>query len=127
VPFEEVQDLLGQAVRCVQRSARQPVTIGCAGTARLDLVLPLGLDFYQIHWYERFGWAALERPVADLGMGDRPVVLGEFPGRSPMVVHVLDAARRAGYAGALVWSVLADDEQSAYPAELVDWVRAGEQ
>ena len=86
---------------------------------------PLGLDFYQVHWYERFGWATLERPVADLGLGDRPVILGEFPGRSRFVVEVLDAAKRAGYAGALVWSILAEDNQSAYPADLANWVRTG--
>jgi hypothetical protein len=119
VAFGALQDFLGQAVRCVQESARQPVTIGCAGTTRLDLVRPLGLDFYQVHWYEKFGWAALERPVAELGLNNRPVILGEFPGRSRFVAEVLDAARRAGYAGALVWSVLAGDDQSAYPAELI--------
>ena len=121
VAFGALQDFLGQAVRCARESARQPVTIGCAGTTRLDLVRPLGLDFYQVHWYEDFGWAALEQPVAELGLGDRPVILGEFPGRSRFVVNVLDAASHAGYAGAFVWSVLADDDQSAYPAELANW------
>jgi hypothetical protein len=125
VAFDALQDFLGQAIRCVHESASQPVTIGCAGAARLDLVRPLGLDFYQVHWYEDFGWAALERPVADLGLGDCPVVLGEFPGRSRFVVDVLDAAKRAGYAGALVWSVLAEDEQSAYPVDRATWVRTG--
>jgi hypothetical protein len=124
VAFDALQDFLGQAIRCVRESARQPITIGCAGTTRLELVRPLGLDFYQVHWYERFGWAALEQPVADLGLDDRPVILGEFPGRSRFVVEVLDAAKRAGYAGALVWSVLAEDDQSAYPADLASWVRS---
>jgi hypothetical protein len=124
VAFDTLQRFLAQAVHCVRAFARQPVTIGCAGTAGLDLVRPLGLDFYQVHWYDKFGWAALERPVADLGLGDRPVILGEFPGRSRVVADVLDAARVAGYAGALVWSMLADDDQSAYPAELVKWLGA---
>jgi hypothetical protein len=125
VAFDALQEFLGQAVRCVRASARQPVTIGCAGTRRLELVRPLGLDFYQVHWYERFGWTSLARPVADLDLAGRPVILGEFPGRSRSVADVLDAAKRAGYAGALVWSVLAEDDQSAYPADLGDWVRAG--
>ena len=50
VAFDALQEFLDQAIRCVHESARQPVTIGCAGTARLDLVRPLGLDFYQLHW-----------------------------------------------------------------------------
>lgn len=124
VPFDALQEFLRSAVRCVQESAAQPVTIGCAGTWRLDLVKPLGLDFYQVHWYDRFGWDALSRPLAELGLHDRPVILGEFAGRSARINDVLETARRAGYEGALVWSALADDEQSDYPAELREWARA---
>jgi hypothetical protein len=124
VSFPALQRFLGEAVRCVQGSARQPVTIGCAGTWRLDLVTPLGLDFYQVHWYDRFGWPALARPVAELGLGDRAVILGEFAGRSTRIADVLDAAKQAGYAGALVWSMLADDEQSAYPPVVAAWLHA---
>lgn len=123
VTFDALQQFLDQAVRSIQVSTRQPVTIGCAHTRRLDLVRPLGLDFYQVHWYERFGWRAIERPVVDLDL-DRPVLLGEFPGRSALVVDVLDRAKSSGYEGALVWSVLSDDDQSAYPPDLVEWHRA---
>jgi hypothetical protein len=87
-------------------------------------VRSLGLDFYQIHWYERFGWAALARPVSELGLLNRPVILGEFPGRSARIADILDTARIAGYEGALVWSVLAEDGQSAYPPAIGEWVRA---
>jgi hypothetical protein len=124
VSFDAMQRFLDDAVNCVQRSARQPVTIGCAGTWRLDLVTPLGLDFYQVHWYPRFGWPALPRPVMELGLADRPVILGEFAGRGDRVSEVLGAARQAGYEGAFVWSALADDPQSAYPADLGAWIRA---
>jgi hypothetical protein len=123
VSFEALQRFLGDAVTRVQQTATQPVTIGSAGTWRLDLVRPLGLDFYQIHWYDRFGWPALARPVADLGLGDRPVILGEFAGRGTRIADVLEAARHAGYEGALIWSVLAEDAESAYPAILPDWIR----
>lgn len=122
VPFDALQQFLGDAVMCVRGAARQPVTIGCAGTWRLDLVTPLGLDFYQVHWYDRFGWAALVRPVADLGLGDRPVVLGEFAGRGVRLAEVLAAAKAAGYEGALVWSALADDPYSGYPPDLRAWI-----
>lgn len=119
---DALQRFLREAVECVRASARQPVTVGCAGTWHLDLVRPLGLDFYQVHWYERFGWPALERPVADLGL-DRPVILGEFSGvRSPW--DILDTARRAGYLGALVWSLLSEDVESGYPPAIVEWLRA---
>ena len=123
IPVDTLRTFLREAVHCVRMFARQPITVGCAGTAGLDLVRPLGLDFYQVHWYEHAGWAALSRPVSSLGVGDSPVILGEFPGRSRVVVDVLDAAKHAGYAGAFVWSMRADDEFSAYPAELVKWAQ----
>jgi hypothetical protein len=125
VAFDTLQSFLGTAVECVHASARQPVTVGCASTTRLDLVRPLGLDFYQVHWYENFGWAALEHPTAELDLGGAPVILGEFPGSTPFITRVLDTARRAGYAAALVWSVLAEDDQSGYPPDLANWVRTG--
>jgi len=124
VGFEVLQTFLGEAVRCLHESTRHPVTVGCAATTWLDLVRPLGLDLYQVHWYERFGWDKLARPVADLGLDDRPVILGEFPGRRTAVAEVLDVAKRAGYAGALVWSVLGEDQASAYPPDIVTMARA---
>jgi len=124
VPFDAMRGFLGRAAETIHRVAGQPVTIGSAGTAKLDLVRGLEIDFYQVHWYDRFGWDALERPVAELGLADRPVVLGEFSGRSARLSEVLEAAKRAGYEGALVWSVLSDDEHSAYPPGLAEWIRS---
>jgi hypothetical protein len=124
VSFDALQRFLAGAVACVRQAARQPVTVGCAGTRRLDLVRPIDLDFYQVHWYGRFGWDALVQPVEELGLGDRPVILGEFAGRGTDIAAVLSAARAAGYEGALVWSMLATDEHSDYPQDLIAWVRA---
>ena len=39
------------------------------------------------------------------------------------IAKVLDTAKRAGYGGALVWSVLGGDEASAYPPDLVVWAQ----
>jgi hypothetical protein len=121
--FDALQDFLYLTVQCVRAAASQPVTVGSAGLWQLDLVRPLGLDFYQVHWYERFGWSALEQPVEALGL-DRPVILGEFSGRAAKwaVADVLEAAERAGYRGAMVWSALAEDDQSAYTPDFVAWI-----
>jgi len=124
-PFGALQTFLAAAVATIRAHASQPITVGSAGTWQLDLVRPLGLDFYQIHWYERFGWTRLGQPVTQLGL-NRPVLLGEFSGRTP-AGRVLEIARRAGYRGAFVWSVLADDDQSGYPAELARWAAPGPQ
>jgi hypothetical protein len=101
-------------VEAVHRLTSQAVTVGCASARTLPLVEGLGLDLYQVHWYDRLARKApLDRPVASLGL-DRPVILGEFPTRGSRLQpsEILDAARRAGFAGALAWSALADDEAS---------------
>lgn len=103
--------LIGEAVRLAHALAGQPVTVGLGNARHLPLVLGLGLDAYQVHWYDVNDWMApLATPVATFGL-DAPVILGEFPTRgsrrSPAAIA--RAARRAGYAGALAWSLLADD------------------
>jgi len=119
VEFASMRDCLGQMVACLHADAAQPVTVGMAGIEHLDLVRGLGLDFYQVHWYERFGWFALADAVTRFDL-DRPVVLGEFPGRCANTTpfEIVSTARRAGYAGALVWSVLAADDVSEYATGL---------
>lgn len=113
-----MRDFIRQAVERVHRTSSQQATVGLASARGLPLVRGLGLDFYQIHWYDAVEERApLDRPVASLGL-DRPVLLGEFPTRgsrrSPTMI--VDSARRNGFAGALGWSVLAGDETSDYEA-----------
>jgi len=124
VKMRAMQRFLDMAARRIRAVAHQPVTVGSAGTWKLELVRPLDLDFHQVHWYDRFGWPALTRPVSELELGTRPVILGEFSGRSARLPEVLDAAKSAGYEGAMVWSVLSEDEYSAYPPEIAEWVRS---
>ena len=81
----------------------------------------LGLDFYQVHWYDSVEAAApLKRPVSKLGL-DRPVLLGEFPTRGSTVppADVLVTTQSAGYSGALAWSMFAEDD-------FTDWSPATE-
>ena len=89
-------------------------TVGSASTRTLSLVMDVGLDVYQAHWYDQLDRRApLDRPVGVLGL-DRPLILGEFPtrGSARPVGEILESARRSGYAGALAWSALADDTAS---------------
>jgi hypothetical protein len=108
---DQLHEFLGEAVSLVHANATQPVTIGSAGTRWRTLYQGLGLDFYQVHWYDALtGQPPLETPVTELGF-DRPVVLGEFPtlGSDRSMPAILDLAHAAGYAGAFYWSALADD------------------
>jgi hypothetical protein len=120
---------LDELRQAAQARVSQPVTVGLASVAGLRLVEGLDLDFHQVHWYDSLGRArAPHRPVARLGL-DRPLVLGEFPSRASAFAteDLLEAARRAGYAGAFAWSVLADDPVSAGPAcaaAVAGWMQA---
>ena len=90
--------------------ATQMVTVGLATARSLPLVEGCGLDFYQVHWYDRHERRSplLAPPLTRL---DRPLLLGEFPtaGSSLSPAALVAAAREAGYSGALAWSARALD------------------
>jgi len=105
---------LKHAAGLVHSCATQPVTVGSAGVRWRKRYRDLGLDVYQVHWYDTLsGQPALDTPVDRLGF-DRPVILGEFPtrGSAQPTAAILEAARVAGYAGAFYWSALSSDECS---------------
>ncbi|HEX7086158.1 MAG TPA: hypothetical protein VF198_07325 [Vicinamibacterales bacterium] len=125
VPRAAMRAFLGETARLVRDAARQPITVGSASLATINLVRGLGLDFYQPHWYDRFERVApLARSLSEIGY-DRPVVLGEFPtGRSTRdPATLVRTARGAGFAGAWFWSVLATDRFTAPDAldQLPSW------
>ena len=112
---EELREFLSESVSLVHESTLHPATIGSAGARWRDLYKGLGLDFYQVHWYDSLKHQpSLETPVARLGF-DRPVLLGEFPtqGSRRSSAEIIETARAAGYSGAFYWSVLSKDECSA--------------
>ncbi len=119
-----MRSFLGAAAQAVHRHTHALATVGLASTANLSLVQGLGLDFYQAHWWEPYGDAALRRAAADFGL-DRPLVLGAFPAMtaSKSVKTVLDTARCAGYGGALVWSVREVDARGREDGQLAQWAR----
>ncbi|MGE5361407.1 MAG: hypothetical protein ACM3NQ_20510 [Bacteroidales bacterium] len=89
-------------------------TVGSARPSTLQLLLGLGLDFYQVHWYDKLRCRFdLTAQAGGLGV-DRPVVLGEFPTRGCRLAPaaIFDLARASGYAGALAWSARAADRHS---------------
>jgi hypothetical protein len=117
VDAAELHAFLSDSVALIHSSTQHPVTVGSAGTRWRDRYAGLGLDFYQVHWYDSLRHQpSLETPVAELGF-DRPVLLGEFPtrGSKRSPDDIVATARAAGYFGAFYWSALAKDECSAYP------------
>jgi hypothetical protein len=109
-----MRSFIGETAGLIHSRTSHAATVGSASTRSLPLVEGLGLDVYQAHWYDRLATSApLDWPVASFGL-DRPLILGEFPTRGSRSTprELLDTAREAGYAGALAWSALADDEAS---------------
>jgi len=112
----DLRAFLSDSIALVHSSTHHPVTIGSAGVQWRDRYADLGLDFYQVHWYDGSEHQpSLDTPVTQLGF-DRPVLLGEFPTRGSKRApeEILEAARSAGYSGAFYWSVLSKDECSAW-------------
>ena len=109
-----MRELIGEVAALVHERTRKKVTVGCAYAAGLPLVADLGLDFYQVHWYDHLPKPFdVETHVAVLGV-DRPVLLGEFPtsGATRTGTAIVEAARSSGYAGAFAWSALGEDTAS---------------
>jgi hypothetical protein len=114
VPRAAMRAFIRDVVDVIHRHGSQAATAGSASACSLRLVEGLGLDVYQVHWYDHLDpRAPLAAPVADLGL-DRAVILGEFPTRGSQrsPEDIVRTAREAGYAGALAWSALAGDEAS---------------
>jgi len=114
VPYLKMRRFVKRVARLVHRHTGQLVTVGLGNASGLPLVRGYSLDFYQVHWYDRWqGVAPLERPVAELRL-DRPLLLGEFPTRNASLPPqaIIDLAKTSGYCGALAWSWLAGDKFS---------------
>ena len=117
--FADVQRFLTESVALIRSCTAQLVTVGSAGVRWRDRYTALQLDFYQVHWYDNLKHQpSLATPVSQLGF-ERPVLLGEFPTRGSKRTpeNIIATARAAGYAGALYWSVLSQDECSAGSTE----------
>lgn len=111
----ELRAFLSEGVGLIHAITCHPVTVGSAGVRWRDRYTGLGLDFYQVHWYDNLKHQpSLDTPVSQLNF-DRPVLLGEFPTKGSRRTHddIVEAARAAGYSGAFYWSVLSNDECSA--------------
>jgi hypothetical protein len=126
VPTARIDDFLQESIALARSATSQLITVGSAGTRWRDRYTHLGLDFYQVHWYDGLErQPALDTPVSQLGF-DRPVLLGEFPtkGSARTPENIVSTARAAGYAGAFYWSALSQDECSARLTHLVERFRA---
>jgi hypothetical protein len=117
VTHAEMETFLREATAVVRGSSRALVTVGGAAIKWASAWTGLGLDFYQFHYYDWvYEWYPYTRvTLASVGLTDRPVVMGEYPGRGVSAVPSKGLPARSGpelvsdllaygYAGALSWA-----------------------
>ncbi|MCX6553716.1 MAG: hypothetical protein NTZ12_01680 [Candidatus Aminicenantes bacterium] len=112
--FLTMRRFIKKTARLVHRHTRQLATVGLGNAAGLPLAMDTGLDFYQVHWYDRWNSVApLDKPVPEWNL-DRPLLLGEFPTRnsSRQPEAIIEASKKSGYCGALAWSIMGSDPSS---------------
>jgi hypothetical protein len=112
VSLAEMRGFVGACAALVHQLSRHQVTVGSARHTWASWWTGLGLDFYQVHWYDHFTAAEAFpfRPAAALGL-DRPCLIGEVPLQqtSHAPAAYIAAAQAGGYSGVLFWSCRARD------------------
>ncbi len=114
IPYLTMRRFIKRTTAMIHRYTRQLATVGLANAAGLSLVRDSGLDFYQVHWYDRWDTQyPLDRPVPEWNL-ERPLLLGEYPTKNSArpADAIVATAERSGYCGALAWSVLGTDRSS---------------
>jgi len=118
-PLSTVRSYVKDMVDCIHLYAKQPVSVGSAsmkwistsGGGQYDFWSGLGLDFYDIHWYD---WMTpwfnpLTMPASGLKL-DKPVIIGEMMpdtlNSSLKMTHeeILNGLVKNGYSGYLLWA-----------------------
>ncbi len=125
------RDFVRRVADAVHQSSGGYVTVGSASMKWVRNWVGLGLDYYQVHYYDWMRGKKAHNLYATradkLGL-DRPVVVGEFPAaasKTADLTQYLDTWHANGYAGAWAWSARSEDEAGAPdPAALGAWAAA---
>lgn len=108
VEHGEMETFLAEVIQGLRQESRAKITVGSAGVKWARAWRRLDVDFYQVNWYDWLErWRPHDRPPSAYGLGDKPVVVGEFPAKGLGGFSLLSLTRdwyRAGYAGALGWA-----------------------
>lgn len=92
----------------LRAESRALVTVGGAAIKWPKAWSGLNLDFYQYHIYDWVqAWYPYTKTPAQYGVGDKPVVMGEYPLKglnSVPATDLLSGFKNFGYAGGLGWS-----------------------
>jgi hypothetical protein len=120
-------------VDAIHNIAGTYATIGCADAKWAQNWVGLGLDYYQIHFYDWMAPYSTDNLFAMRAESlelDRPIVVGEFPADHSTVAGLrdyLDIWYKHNYAGAWAWSFRADTTWGGPdPTILGAWAEAHE-
>ena len=108
VTHTQMETLLKDVITGLRAESEALVTVGAAAMKWRHAWTKLDQDFYQFHIYDwiQMSWPYDKSPT-EYGMGDKPIVMGEFPptGLSGGITYrnLLDSWYANGYAGALTW------------------------
>jgi hypothetical protein len=117
VSFAVMEQFVKDVVTVLRAESMAPITVGQAAIKWSKAFTQVGLDYYDMHYY---GWVDQYFPIggkslADYGVGDKPVVVGEFPLDGWMnpngtldAAQIIDKLFQAGFAGAKAWAYTAD-------------------
>lgn len=117
VDFASMETFVREVVTALHDESKPLVTVGQAAVKWSHAFTKVGLDYYDMHYY---GWVDQYFPLGqkslqDYGIGDRPVVVGEFPldgwtnpngtlNANQIVSKLFDL----GYSGAKAWAFTQD-------------------
>lgn len=109
ISHSEMERFLVQVAATLRANSQALITIGAASMKWRHAWLHVDQDFYQFHIYDWMNqWWPYDRSPQHYGLGDKPVVMGEFPARGLVGVgaeSVLETWFSIGYGGGLPWSV----------------------
>ena len=120
VARDQMRAFLEEVVECVHQYTNHYATVNCASRDRMVDWAGCGFDFLMFSYYDHMeSKTPLDYPASELQL-EVPCVLGEFPTNTTRwpVDRVLDSVYQNGYAGALAWSLHADDEYSGIRSQL---------
>lgn len=110
VRHEEMEQFLAEMSTVIREESSALISVGTSMKWPQSWT-GLDLDFHQLHWYP---WMdpnfPLDSTPEDLGLGDKAVVLGEFPAASEYAedsdysyAEIMALLQKNGWAGALGW------------------------
>lgn len=108
VTHAQMETFLAETIAVLREESDALVSIGAASFKWARAWKNLDTDFHQFHMYDWIDeWWPHANPPANYDLGDKPVVMGEFPlaglASAPLPT-MLENWWHAGYAGALGWA-----------------------